>query len=234
MDGGIAGTGPASLQDSLPRSDVAAGSKQAAQYHATAADLTEDEIAGSLLNLTNPEIGRLLDRLEQARLTLDPAILDALFRTAVTAASSNDMPSAMAAIAQLVKRDPERGAQLVRESVFFAPVRTEVNELLHQLSMNAKTEAEHTLAAASQAIEGSSPPDTPAQMLALAQRFFDTGQHINFVRAQELAQAVLAGDPRLRGDMAERRAPRIFTILGWASVGFLVLVAFVLLVMNRA
>jgi hypothetical protein len=144
------------------------------------------------------------------------------------------MASAMAAIAQLVKLDPERGGQIVRESVFFAPARTEVNELLQQLSMNAKTEAERTLAAASRAIEGSSPADTAAQMLALAQRFFDTEQHINFVRAQELAQAVLAGNPRLRGPMAERRRPRIFTILGWASVGFLILVAFVLLVMNRA
>lgn len=233
MDGGIAGTGPANLQDSLPRSDVAAGSKHAAQYHAAAADLTEDEIAGSLLNLTNPEIGRLLDRLEQARLALDPAALDALFRTALAAAKANDMPSAMAAIARLVKLDPERGAQLVRESVSFAPARTEVNELVQQLSMNAKMEAERTLAAASRVIEGSSPADMGAQMLALAQRFVDTGQHINFVRAQELAQAVLSGDPRLRGTRAEPRRPRILTILGWASVGFLVLVAFVLL-MNRA
>lgn len=233
MDGGIAGTGPASLQDSLPRSDVAAGSKHAAQYHAAAADLTEDEIAGSLLNLTNPEIGRLLDRLEQARLALDPAALDALFRTALAAAKANDMPSAMAAIARLVKLDPERGAQLVRESVSFAPARTEVNELVQQLSMNAKMEAERTLAAASRVIEGSSPADMGAQMLALAQRFVDTGQHINFVRAQELAQAVLSGDPRLRGTRAEPRRPRILTILGWASIGFLVLVAFVLL-MNRA
>ena len=232
MEGGISGTGPASLQDSLPRSDVAAGSKHGAHYHATA-DLAEDEIAGSLLNLTNPEIGRLLDRLEQARLALDPGDLEALFRTAASAASAHDLPAATAAITQLVKLDPERGAQLVRDSVHFTPFRTEVNELLQVLSINAKTEAERTLAAASSAIEGTSPRETPAQMLILAQRFLDTGQHLNFVRAQELAQAVLAGYPDNRVARSSSQRQRLFTILGWSSLGFLVLVAFVLLVMNR-
>jgi hypothetical protein len=234
MDGGIAGTGPASLQDSLPRSDVAGGSKHGPQYHAAASDLTEDEIAGSLLNLTNPEIGRLLDRLEQARLALDPEALDALFRTAVKAADSNDLPSAMAAISKLVGLDPERGAQLVRESVHFAPIRTEVNEHLQHLLMNAQTGAERTISAASRVIDGSSPAETAAQMLALAQRFVDTGQHLNFVRAQELAEAVLAGYPGTRPSKAPEQRTRLFTILGWASVAFLILVAFVLLVMNRA
>ena len=232
MDGGIAGTGPASLQDSLPRSDVGAGSKHGAHYHA-APDLTEDEIAGSLASLADPEIGRLLDRLEQARLALDPEALETLFRVAAAATSLRDMPSALAAITQMVKLDPERGAQLVRESVQFAPVLTEVNELLQLLSMNAKTEAERALAAAWRAIEGRSPAETSAQMRVLAQRFVDPGQHLNFVRAEELAQAVLAGYPSNRAAKATGQRQRIFTILGWSLLGFLILVAFVLLVMNR-
>lgn len=239
MDGGIAGTGRTDLQNSLPRPEVPANSRNAAvATHFAAADLVEDEIAGSLLNLANPEIGRLLNQMEQARLALDPAVLDALLRTVINAARSGDMPRAMAAISQMVAHDPERGPQLVREAAALAPMRSEVNELLQKLASTAKSEAEHILARASAAVENA-PRTSAAEMLALAQRFLETGQHINFVRAAEMGQAILAFfpehtpvDPRSPEESGARRRP-VLSVLGWIALGLLLLAAALMLLLNR-
>lgn len=242
MDGGVAGPGAASLSDSLPRSGVAGGSRASAPSPVLVGDLVEDQIETSLLNLASAQIVELLDRLEQPRLMLDPALLNDLLQKAVAAADTRDFRGSLAAIADVVSLHPERGAQLVRESPSLTPIRDQVTDLLQHLALDAKSEAERTLVAASRAIENAGPSAAghAASMLALAERFLDTGQHINFVRAAELGQAILAYYPASSIDRNEpvrrsavtlqrpstlwRRAP-VLVVLGWASLGFLVLLA---------
>lgn len=192
MDGGVVGPGPASLQDSLPRSGVAADSKPGVRAHAAFAGSDEDQIANSLLNLANSEIGELLDRLDQARSMADPALFERLLDSAAAAASLRDMPAAAAAIGDMVALDPERGVQLAREAASLAPIRGDVNDLLDHLAFTAKSDAERTLAAAAHASRSAERvPGFVPEMLALGQRFIETGQHVNYVRAAELGQAIL-------------------------------------------
>lgn len=243
MEGGIAGTGRTNLQDSLPHPDLGPNSRNAAAAHLVAtADLVEDEVENSLLNLASPEIGRLLEDIEQRRLTLDPARAGELLQSAAEAAASKDLPRAIAAITELTTKDPEYGTQLVRESASLAPIRGDVNELLQKLALAAKSNAEHILAAASIAVENGPRAGVPSQMLVLAQRFYETGQHINFVRAAEIGQAILVFFPAETGEIkpraakkqaSERRAP-VLGFWGWISLGILLLAAFVLLVFIRS
>lgn len=243
MDGGIASTGPANLQDSLPRPGVEAGAKASALYHAAVVSLVEDEIAGSLLDLAKPGVGRVLDHLEHARSTLDQARLDVLLQTAIDASSSGDKSRALTAVSELVRLHPERGAQMVRESAALAPVRVEVTDLMQRLESGAKTEAERVLRAASLAIDSAGARGAPAasyqQMLELAQRFFDTGQHLNFVRAAELGQTILAFYPatsipagatgqraRRATAVTRKSSPRrisVAAVLGWGSLAIFVI-----------
>ncbi len=235
MDGGVAGTGAANLQDALPHSDLPPGGKASAHAVARAGDRVEDQIATSLLSLANPRIGELLEEFEQARETLDPELLAGLLRAAVTAAASRNLNEALAAISELIALDPERGAQLVRDSASLAPYRNQVDDLLQRLGTGAKSEAERTLRAASLAMEAGGAPSGQAatvyaQMLALAQRFVDTGQHINFVRATEIGQAVLAWYPEIALQDVNRASGKPKTLAGqppqplWRRAPFLILV----------
>lgn len=241
MDGGVAGTGSVNLQDSLPRPGVAPGSKGTTLSHAAVAGLVQDEIASSLLNLANSHIGQLLEQMDEARLTLDPALLDSLLQRAETAARSNDIAAALSAVTELIRMNPERGAQLVRESLSLRLIQGEVNDLLQRLELGAKAEAERTLAAASAAVEAGKGTSAEAslypQLLAVAQQFIETGQHMNFVRAAELGQAILASIPAGTGKKASAQAPAgarerrrrrspMLVALGWVSLALIAFAAF--------
>ncbi len=194
MDVGAVGTGSPNLLDPVVRPVVAPGVISSAP--SLVAVLSEDSIATFLQGLANPQIIELLGLMEHSRLTQDPMLLEGLLRTAVAALEVQELPGAIAAMTALVTLNPERGAQLLNQEASLTPIRGEVNDLLQRLTLNAKAEAEQTLAAASLAIETGAPrvahsdrPD-PQDLLAIAQRFFDAGQHINFLRAAELGQMV--------------------------------------------
>jgi hypothetical protein len=201
MEVGAAGAASTNPLDSLGRPVTPAGEIGAVASAAVAAGLTDDRIEPFLQDIAGPQISQLLNLVEQAREAQDPRVLDALLRKAVVAVHSHNLPGALTAIAELVTLNPERGAQIVHESAGLEPVRSEVKDLLHRLTLTAKLQAEQTLAAATLALEtapqrvGHPHGLHPQDILALAQHFFDSGQHINYVRAAELAQMVFAYYP---------------------------------------
>src|SRR5579872_2984441 len=123
MDGGIAGPGPASLQDSLPRSGVPSAQRTAVSAHPALGGLVVVQVATSLLSLADAHIDRLIEELEPTRLTADPAALDRLLQTAIAAANTRDLPAAMSAITDLIALNPERGPQLVRDATALDAIR---------------------------------------------------------------------------------------------------------------
>jgi hypothetical protein len=194
MDVGAVGSGSPNLLNPVVRPAVAPGALAATPSQIAA--LSGDSIATLLQDLASPQIIELLALMEQSRLAQDPMLLEGLLRTAVAAVEIQDLPVAIAAMTELVTLNPERGAQVLNQEAALTPIRGEVKDLLQRLTLNAKAEAEHTLAAASLAIETgalhvarSDRPD-PQNILTIAQRLLDAGQHINFVRSAELSQMV--------------------------------------------
>lgn len=151
-----------------------------------------------LQGLAKPQISELFRLIEQARLGQDPTLLQGLLRTAIVATVAQDLPTAIGAITKLVTLNPERGAEMVNAEAALTPIRGEIRNLLQHLALGAKAEAEGTLAAASQAIEAAVPREAqslsfdPQLVLAIARQLLETGQQINFVRAAELGQVVIA------------------------------------------
>jgi hypothetical protein len=201
MEVGAAGTASTNPLDSLGRPVTPAGEIGAVASAAVAAGLTDDRIDPFLQDIAGPQISQLLNLVEQTREAQDPRVLDAMLRKAVVAVHSHNLPGAFTAITELVTLNPERGAQIVNDSAALAPVRSEVKDLLHRLTLTARLQAEQTLSAATLAVEtapqrgGHAHGLHPQDILALARHFFDSGQHINYVRAAELAQMVLAYYP---------------------------------------
>lgn len=197
MDVGGIGKGSPNLPDPLVRQAAGQGAVSATPSRIVSAAISQDRVAASFQELANPQIKELLESIDSARLARDPTLLRGLLEEAVAAVVAQKVPNAIAAITELIKLDPERGAQLVNDEASLAPIRGEVNLLLQRLALSAKLEAEHALAAASLAIEEASPgvdpgANSPRDILVIAERFFDSGQHINFVRSDALAQTVIA------------------------------------------
>ena len=195
-----------------------------------------DNVANLLELLSSPQIVELLGQIEQPRLAQDPSLVEGLLRTAVAATAAHDVPRALQAVRDLVTLNPERGAALIDNEAGLAPIHHEVREVLQQLIAGARSHAEQVLGAAALANHQGTNPYT-ADVLAVADRFFAAGDYINFVRAAELGQAVLAyyGAPVTaavpRGEDTPpqllfprftelwRRAPLLVLLLAWLLVG---------------
>lgn len=198
MNVGGVGNGPPDLPNPLVRSTDTAGAIAAVRSLAASAGLGEDGAAMFFQGLAKTQITELFGLIEQTRLVQDPALLQGLLRTAVAAVADQDVPGAIDAVARLVTLSPERGAQMVNEEPALNPIRGAVQNLLQRLTLGAKSDAEQTLAIASQAIEMAAQRTVqsagfdPKGLLAVADRLLETGQQINYVRAGELGQIVIA------------------------------------------
>ena len=198
MNVGAVGAGAPNLPDPIIRLADAASANAPIHSPAASAGLGEDAIATILQGLAMPQISDLFGLIEQARLGQDPMLLQGLLRTAIVATVTQDLPSAIGAITKLITLNPERGAQMVNEEAALTPIRGEIRNLLQHLALGAKAEAERTFAAASQVIETAVPLDAqslnfdPQYVLVIAQQLIETGQPINFVRAAELGQVIIA------------------------------------------
>lgn len=197
MEVGPVGTGSPNLRDPLVRLAAPASGLTEATGPVASASPGKDQVGALLQNLASPLIGDMLALIDRAIFLQDPALLEALLRTAVAGADAQDVPSALAAITKLVTVNPEQGARLVNEEASLLPIRNEVNAVLQHLAVNAKALAEHQIEAASLAVATAKPgathsaPFDPHDLLAIAQRFLESGQHINYVRAGELGHIVL-------------------------------------------
>jgi hypothetical protein len=195
--------------------------------HVQSIGKSTDTIATLLQQLASPQILDVLNRIEQPRLAQDPAVIDRLLHTAITAAAQHDHPGAVASMRELITIHPERGAALIHEPAL-APIRHELKEMLQQMAGTAKMEAEHALAAATLAAQTAGPTPYIENVLAIAQRFIAAGELVNFVRATELTRTVLNDHgipvPPKKATLQRltsvlRRAPLLVVMLAWLLVG---------------
>jgi hypothetical protein len=187
-----------------------------------------DTIATLLQQLATPQILEVLSQIEQPRLAQDPALMEHLLDTALTALAEHNVPRAMAAVRELITVNPERGAALVNAEPALAPIRHELKEMLQQITGHARVEAEHSLAAATLAAQTAGATPYVENVLAIAQRFIAAGELVNIVRATELSQAVLdyysapaapAQLPLQRLAGLLQRAPLLILMVTWLLVG---------------
>ncbi len=197
----------------------------------------EDGVSHSLQDLASPHIIDLLGRLEHTRNEHNPEIFEGLLRTAVAAVGAHDIHGALSAIAEMVKLHPEHAAQLAHAEAGLAPIRGEVNHLFERLTQAARMEAIQTLAAAATVVPVRDLASV--SVIATGERFLESGTLLNYVRAVELGQSVLAlypadraGTTKVRNDMplrwlramlrtTWRRVPVLVLLAGWFLIGLI-------------
>jgi hypothetical protein len=193
---------------------------------------TVDRIAGTLQDLAGPQVGQLLRLLEHARVNQDPMLIEGLLKDAVAAVHGHHLPDALKTIERMVNLSPEHGALLARTEPGLAHIRPEIHGLMQRLETGARSEAERSVLAASLAIATAPGRVTetnlipPQDLLALANRFLESGQYANYIRAMEIARFVTEqqhATPRKTSSQRIRklwqRAPMLVLLLGWLGVG---------------
>lgn len=169
-------------------------------------------------------------------------MLDSLLQTAGAAVAHHDVPRALAVLAEYINRNPEHAAVLPASPALL-PIQSEVKELLSHMTQDARIGAERLIAAAGLAMDGAAEKHpnglSGAGVLAVAERFAESGQLVNYVRAAELSQAVIAfyaGTPAdialdkssvraVRRPLLElagrlwRRVPVLVLLVGWFALG---------------
>ena len=188
VGGGPAGTnlsgaaGPAAPAPAAGRADRVASAQAIA-----------DTFAAAFRELSPADLARVIEPLLSPQ---NAARLEDLLQAAISATNQGDVTRAIDHLAEFAALDPRRGERLFTEPGL-NPVRANVENLLQHMATLAKLDAETRLAQASQLVEASAlkrlpgwdaPPDV---LLGIATRFLDAGGHANFVRAAELAQAVM-------------------------------------------
>ncbi len=168
-------------------------------------------------------------------------MLDSLLQAAGAAVAHHDVPRALAVLADYINRNPEHAAVLPT-SPSLLPIQGEVKALLHNMTQDARAGAERLIVAAGLAVDGATKhPEglNGAGVLALAERFAESGQLVNYLRAAELSEAVIAfynGTPpaialdtssgtSVRRPLLElagrwwRRVPVLVLLVGWFALG---------------
>jgi len=189
----------------------------------------EDGVSHSLQDLASPHITDLLGRLEHTRNAHNPEMFEGLLRTAVAAVGTHNIHGALSSIAEMAKLHPEYAAQLVHGEAGLAPIRGEVNHLFERLTQAARLEAVQTLAAATTVVPARDLASI--SVIATGERFLESGMLLNYVRATELGQSVLALYPvkvKARNDVSLRwlgamwrRVPLLVLLAGWFLIGLI-------------
>jgi hypothetical protein len=190
-----------------------------------------DSIGTLLGKLATPSIQNLLGASHHT-----PELSDGLIRAAGEAVAAHDIPRALRAIAEWVGLNPEAAESVLREPSL-QPVRNEVAGLLEQVGHSARIAAETVLSGAAQLADAGRTQINPIpggldapDVLALANRFYETGQLANYLRAEALGRAVIASydaPARPRGNSAAilktlwLRAPMLILLAAWFLVGLI-------------
>jgi hypothetical protein len=200
-----------------------------------ASDVRQDSAGPFLQLLSTPAIQELLHGIETHRFAQDPAAIESIIQTAASAVASHDLPRAIAALSEHIGRNPEHAAALAN-SPSLAQIQGEVRELVHRVTEEARTEAVRLVASAGVVVDAAAkhPPqlDGPA-VLEIAERFIESGQLANYIRAQELGQVVIGSYAAVgrRVGRAERqpawewvvrfwrRVPLLVLMVGWLALG---------------
>ena len=162
---------------------------------------------------------------------IQPGLLEAhrLIGHLTEAVALGDMPRATAALTEFIHHNPEHAVSLVMNQ---APVtiQPELQELVHRVTTDARLDAVRVVDAAQATVAAAAwhPHGLDStEVLAVAQRFIESGQLANYIRAAELGQMVMARyktAPRVRPRrrfVAKmwRRAPMLVLLLAWLTAG---------------
>ena len=196
-----------------------------------------DSVGNLLAKLATPSIQNLLGTSHLVSDRPAPELSDALIRAAGAAIAAHDIPRALHAIGEWVRLNPESADSILREPSL-QPVQNEVRALLARIGHEARAGAETVLNHAAQLADsvrvqvnlipgGLDAPD----VLALANRFFETGQLANHLRAEALGRVVIGAytevPARQSGPFAAwlktmwRRAPMLILLAAWLFVGLI-------------
>jgi hypothetical protein len=223
LDVSAAGTG-SPIPESLVRLNVP-GNTQSAPT-----GIRQDSAGAFLQLLSTPPMQDLLRGIEAHRFAQEPAALESLLQTAVSAVASHDVPRAIAALSEYIGRNPDHAAALAN-SPLLAPIQGEVRELVHRVTEDARTEAVSMVATAGVAVDAAvrhSEQLNGLGVLEVAERFIESGQLANYIRAQELGQAVITFYAAERGQSERderrvvkfwRRVPLLVLLAGWLALG---------------
>jgi hypothetical protein len=193
----------------------------------------EDKIAGLLPAISAPAIHTAL------HLADDPALTDAFIGKAADALAHHDTQGALHILTELVHRQPDAGIRILNDPAL-SSIHNSARELLGRVTLEAKIGAQNTLAAAAHLVATRVSPPESAATLALADRFFETGQYINYIRANELGLLVISWSPEtavkshaprdLRIARAVerlaslwRKAPVLILLFAWLLLGAVVI-----------
>ena len=238
VDVSAAGTGSPIL-DSLVRLSAPDGMSTPAAT--TSARISNDSVGPLLQLLSTPQIHDLLHSIDAHRLAQDPAVLDRLLQSAGDAVAHHDVPRALGVLTEYINRNPEH-AGVLPASPALMPIQGEVRELLRHITDDARIDAVRLIAAAGLVLHGAAKHSEGLNglgVLAVAERFVEAGQLVNYMRAAELSQAVIAfynaAPSEIRLDVSSgktlrrpvlelvgrwwRRVPVLVLLVGWFAIG---------------
>jgi hypothetical protein len=192
---------------------------------------TSDDSVGPLLQLlAAPHLHDLLHSIDAHRLSEDPAALESLLQSAGAAAAHHDVPRALAILTEYINRNPEHAA-LLPASPALLPIQGEVKELLRNITDGARIDAVRLIGAAGLAVDAAAKhPEglDGAGVVAAAERFAESGQLVNYFRAAELSQAVIAfyggtAPPVWPAARLWRKVPVLVLLVAWLGLGVIML-----------
>ncbi|MGA2713873.1 MAG: hypothetical protein ABSG41_12270 [Bryobacteraceae bacterium] len=190
----------------------------------------EDSVGALVELLATPQIHDLLNSIDAQRSSHGSTALDNYLQAAVSAVADHDVPRALAHLTEYIRQNPGH-ADALPATPSLMPIQGAVQELLRHITIEAKIEAERMIVAASLVVgTAAEAPRTlnGPDVLAIAQRFAETGQLVNYIRASELSQAVItsysAVVPDVRASVLRRQLPELIRA-SWRRVPLLVLLA---------
>src|ERR1700733_12244544 len=122
--------------------------------HLPVAGIREDSVGGMAQLLATPQIHDLLIGIDA-----QPSPHGSL-QAAVSAVADHDVPRALGHLAEYIKQNPSH-ADSLQATPGLMPIQGQVQELLRHVTLEARIEAEHLIAAASLAVSAAAEAQRP-------------------------------------------------------------------------
>lgn len=152
-----------------------------------------DSVSGFFRQLSSPDLSTLLEVVEKAIPRLPEAQTQALLQAAVTALAERQPDAALGHVRELLTLDPQRSDSVTSEPGL-AEIRSQIEQLVRNLTSTAKLHAEGRLAEASRVLpESISTPEALSLpvLIAAATQLIKTGGLPNYVQSARISEQVI-------------------------------------------
>jgi hypothetical protein len=196
MDLPPVGAGSAGIDLSRTAAAAAPASPTGTPAHTAAGQPIADNYASVVNDLSEADLARLIQILDPPTSPQAAAQLNALLQTAISAASAGDVMQATNYLAAMVMMYPRYALAASSESGL-DPIRGNVETMLNRTASVVKLDAEARVAEAAQRSEASAVKRlaewdaAPETLVGIARRLLDSGGLANYIRAADLAEAVV-------------------------------------------